>query len=219
MPARHANLPGGAGGHGPIPAGRVSGADQRPAVALTPGMAAPIPQALASAPVRGHLIVAGVPEGALAALPALLRAACPDWTVGEVPAFTPVVAPVPGPVPPATVLVHLPADPASVIRAAEAFATFDGQDDLLILNISLSAAATDWQGQRDAALLAAFTRHAARVWAPQSVRVNLLSIGPTLLKAANAPGPAGCVADVAGMIRHMQGWRSMTGQTLQLGLG
>jgi NAD(P)-dependent dehydrogenase (short-subunit alcohol dehydrogenase family) len=173
-----------------------------------------------SAKIPAQVFVAGAADGPFAALPALLRTVCPDWTVGAAPVFAPAV----GSGPPPTILVHLPALSAVVISAAEAFATLDGSDDRLVLMMGLcrtaaADATSDWQDEQDSAVLAAFTRYAALAWAPRGIRVNFLSVAALALGHGNAEGPEGCLSDVARTIRHMKGWRSMTGQTLQLGLG
>jgi hypothetical protein len=107
---------------------------------------------------------------------------------------------------PTTMLVTLPAKTGDAVAAAQAFAAADGGGrPRLIVLTHLMPLKADWQACREAAILMAFTRHAAVTSAPRDVRVNGIELG-------------GGVADedIADAILAMWRWRSMTGQTIRL---
>jgi len=114
---------------------------------------------------------------------------------------------------PATPLVGLSQTAAAAIAAAAAFAEAHAAEgeDRLVVNIWHVPASTDWEASRDAAILAAFTRHAAQDWAGRRVRVN----GVTLALAPD--GGRMAEDDIAATIQALWRWRSMTGQVIQLG--
>ena len=115
---------------------------------------------------------------------------------------------------PATLLVTLGLSAEAAIAAATGFAEAFPQEtgaDRLIVHLWHVTAPTDWEASRGAAIMAAFTRHAALTWAGQRVRVN----GVTL--AAAADGSRVADGEIAATIQALWRWRSMTGQVIHLG--
>jgi NAD(P)-dependent dehydrogenase (short-subunit alcohol dehydrogenase family) len=107
--------------------------------------------------------------------------------------------------PPALLLIT---NTDQAIANAEKFADAvpPGQE-ALVVNILQAHAPDDWVGARAAALLWAFTRHAALAWAPRGIRVNAVGLDAT---------PA-APADLAATILAMWDFPSMTGQIIRLG--
>ncbi len=107
--------------------------------------------------------------------------------------------------PPALLLVS---DAGHAIANAEKFAdAVPADQEALVVNILRAHAPDDWPGAQAAALLWAFTRHAALAWAPRRIRVNAIGLDTT--SAARA--------DLAPAILAMWDFPSMTGQLIRLG--
>ncbi len=135
----------------------------------------------------------------------------------------------PVPSPPAGLLISCAGDADAGIASARAFAEAVPPDqEALIVNILPAYARGDWGGARRAALLWAFTRHAALEWAPRRIRVNALGLGvfPALpdqlpeeagRAAGAAPAAPATPEDVAATILAMWRFPSMTGQLIRLG--
>jgi hypothetical protein len=130
---------------------------------------------------------------------------------------------------PAALLVNLGGDAGSGIAAAERFAADAAEGgESLVVNILHAHARDDWPAARDAALLWAFTRHAALAWAPRGIRVNAVGLGVSPVLAGQPPEASGqaagaapaaraTVADIAATIVAMWRFASMTGQLIRLG--
>lgn len=129
-------------------------------------------------------------------------------------------------------LLTLQDSAADAIGAAQAFAdqAFADQDaaDAVIVHL-LPREDGGWARAREAALLWAWVRHAARVFGPRGLRVNALALGgvpPSTpdqsgLQAgrAAAPVPAAPAGmdDIARTLAAFCALRSMTGQMIRLG--
>lgn len=132
-----------------------------------------------------------------------------------------------GDAPPATLLVNLGGDAAAAIGTAERFAEA-AREESLVVSILHPHTRDNWPAARDAAILWAFTRHAALAWAPRGIRVNAVGLGisPVLATqpqeasgqpAGPVPAPAATPSDIAATILAIWGFRSMTGQLIRLG--
>ena len=155
-----------------------------------------LPWPAVSEVMNGGVRIVGEGGGVFSALPAALHQAClTGLSDGE--AFSP------------RLLVNLAPPAGLAIAAATAFADEAAPAgwDRLIVTIWPKAAATDWAASRTAAELAAFTRHAALVWAPRQVRVNAVAIGAD---------PKSSHSTIVAMILALWRWRSMTGQIINL---
>jgi len=130
--------------------------------------------------------------------------------------------------PPATLLINLTGDPADTIAAAEQFAKTAADEDSLVVSILHPHASDDWPAARDAAIIWAFTRHAALAWAPRRIRVNAIGLGVSPILSTQPPEASGQPAvpapaapatpgDIAATIIAMWGFPSMTGQLIRLG--
>jgi hypothetical protein len=129
--------------------------------------------------------------------------------------------------PPAALLVNLGGDATAAIATTERFAEL-ATEDSLVVSILRSHAPGDWPAERDAAILWAFTRHAALAWAPRRIRINAVGLGisPVLATqppeasgqpAGQAPAQPATPSDIAATILAMWGFPSMTGQLIRLG--
>jgi NAD(P)-dependent dehydrogenase (short-subunit alcohol dehydrogenase family) len=130
---------------------------------------------------------------------------------------------------PAGMLVNLAEDPQAVMDAAHAFAaqTSGCESERLIVNVSAVPRPDEWDRTKAAAIIGAFTRHAALAWAPAHIRINSLCIGATRPHGLAAhhrsattrvTSPTGASHyDVVQTILAMWRWRSMTGQMIRLG--
>ena len=130
---------------------------------------------------------------------------------------------------PASLLINLTTAPAQAIDAATTFAAaVPPGEEVLVINLLPTHAPDDWQGASAAATIWAFTRYAARAWAPRQIRVNALSFGacPNLpdqprestgQAASGTPAIAATQADVAATVLAFWRLRSMTGQMIKLG--
>ncbi len=119
-----------------------------------------------------------------------------------------------GACPPAILMVTLGLSAEAAIAAATDFAgafTAEAGADSLIVHVWQGPAPADWEARRNAATLAAFTRHAALVWANHRVRVNGVAL------AAVPDGSRVADAEITATIQALWRWRSMTGQVIYLG--
>jgi NAD(P)-dependent dehydrogenase (short-subunit alcohol dehydrogenase family) len=133
-----------------------------------------------------------------------------------------------GDAPPATLLVQQSQDAAAIIATARDFAGAVPDDaEALVINILPRSTLTDWPAYQSAALLWAFTRHAALAWAPRRIRVNAIAFGevPSLHDqpaedAGRAAGPAPAAPatpeDLAATVLAIWQFPSMTGQVIRL---
>ena len=111
---------------------------------------------------------------------------------------------------PATLLVTLNMSAGEAIAAAEAFAGAQSARERLA--VLLWSQPRGWPDKREAAVAAAFIRHAALAWAPRRLRVNGVTFA-----SVEAAGPI-LREDIAGTVSAMLRWPSMTGQTISLGV-
>ncbi len=148
--------------------------------------------------MNGSVRIVGEPLGVLANLPAELRQAC--W---------PVVSDGGDPSP--RLLINLEAAAGLAIAAATAFANAASPvgGDRLVVSIWQKSAPAEWEANRYAAEMAAFTRYAALAWAPKQVRVNAVIIDAAATAGSSQSG-------VAATILALWRWRSMTGQVINL---
>jgi hypothetical protein len=126
--------------------------------------------------------------------------------------------------PEATALLHLDtvADADTVVAECGRFAA---QVTAPAAIITLVQGGADWPAARRFACLSAFTRQAARDWAPRGIRVNTVGIGipgPAGWNAADplsgtVPAEPATPADLARVVMAILNLPSMTGQLIRLG--
>jgi NAD(P)-dependent dehydrogenase (short-subunit alcohol dehydrogenase family) len=126
-------------------------------------------------------------------------------------------------------LVQCPEDAEAAIATCEAFAAgLPAGREAAIVTILQAHAPDDWPAARRAALLWAFTRHAALAWAPRGIKVNAVGLGvsPVLpgqpaeeagRAAGAAPAASATPADLAETVLAIWRFPSMTGQLIRLG--
>ena len=148
--------------------------------------------------MNGSVRIVGEPLGVLACLPARLRQAC-----------LPVVSDGDDSSP--RLLINLAPAANLAIAAATAFADAASAagGDRLVVSIWQKPAPADWDANRYAAEMTAFTRYAALAWAPKQVRVNAL-----IIDAAATAGSS--QSSIAATVLALWRWRSMTGQAINL---
>jgi hypothetical protein len=104
-------------------------------------------------------------------------------------------------------VTHL-ATAGEAIEEARIFAAGErgGRSRLIVLTRA-AAEKDDWPASREAAIITAFIRHAALANAAFDIRVNGLELCGNVTDE-----------DIADAVLAMWRWRSMTGQTIRLGL-
>ncbi len=121
-------------------------------------------------------------------------------------------------------------DSATIIARCEMFADEAPPGGALIVTMlpSPPPGLEDFALHQAVATLWAFTRQAALEWAPRGIRVNAIGLGVAPFGIDEADDQAGrgaamvlakpaTLADIAGTIRAMAGFASMTGQIIRLG--
>ncbi len=108
-------------------------------------------------------------------------------------------------------LINLTPTASLAIAAATAFADAPASEgeERLVVTVWPKAAPADWEACRYVAEMAAFTRHAALLWAPRQIRVNALAIDGGRDAECGRSG-------LAAMVMALWRWRSMTGQIIDL---
>ena len=110
----------------------------------------------------------------------------------------------------ATLLVTLFQTAEAAISAAMAFAEAESSAARLVVH-AWHMPGADWEAKRQAAIMTAFTRHAATAWAGRRVRVNAVTM------AAAEDGVYVLQGELAATLHAIWRWPSMTGQHIHLG--
>ncbi len=123
------------------------------------------------------------------------------------------------------------AAPAEMLARARDFAATlpAGQEGLVITLLHACPPGLDaLEGHAANAMLWAFTRQAARTWAPRRIRVNAIGLGTSVFgpfeppeqagrAAGDLPAAAATLADIARTVRFIAACPSITGQIIRLG--
>ena len=116
-----------------------------------------------------------------------------------------------GTTPRATLLVTMTQTADAAISAARDFGEAGHCAERLIVHAWHTPEAAEWEAKRQAAIMVAFTRHAAANWAGRRVRVNAVTM------ATAEDGAPILHGELAAALHAIWRWPSMTGQLIHLG--
>jgi hypothetical protein len=152
--------------------------------------------------MNSEVVIAGDEGDAPGSLMAALLGLNPALTIGTKQTTSPIKA---------GTLILLPGEPGGAIAFATGFASAAAPaQERLVLFITTPTEKGQWPSTRDAATLAAFTRHAALAWAPLNIRVN------GIVADHRRTSPSALARELACLCLAVRRWHSMTGQMLCL---